>query len=82
VVDGSEPMALLQPQETTVSVLIVPQGIGSAALRAAVVEHLGGSAEPRILLAKPGPWWRGESGGAETRESRATRHRLAVGDRA
>jgi hypothetical protein len=82
VVDGSEPMALLQPPETTVSVLIVPQGIGSAALRAAVVEHLGGSAEPRILLAKPGPWWRGESGGAETRESRATRHRLAVGDRA
>jgi hypothetical protein len=38
----------------TATVLVVPEGIGSAALRAAVVEHLGGSAEARLLLVKRG----------------------------
>jgi hypothetical protein len=41
-------------------VLVVPEGISSAALRTAVVEHLGGSAEARILLFRTGPRSRGQ----------------------
>jgi capsular polysaccharide biosynthesis protein len=54
LVDSSEPLDLVQPPELTATLLVVPEGIGSAALRAAVVEHLGGSAEARLLLVKRG----------------------------
>lgn len=63
VIDGNEPLALVQPPDVTASVLVVPEGISAAALRTAVVEHLGGSAEPRILLVKPAARWRGASSG-------------------
>ncbi|WP_147332016.1 hypothetical protein [Geodermatophilus marinus] len=54
VLDISDPPALLQPPLETATVLVVPEGIGTAALRAAVAEHLGGSAEVRLLLVRPG----------------------------
>ena len=54
LVDSREPLDLVQPTEATATVLIVRAGIRSTALRAAVVEHLGGSAEARILLVKRG----------------------------
>ncbi len=54
LVDGSEPLDLIQPPQWTVAVLVVPEGIGSTALRAAVIEHVGGSAEARVLLYKRG----------------------------
>ncbi|MDT0277374.1 YveK family protein [Blastococcus goldschmidtiae] len=61
VIDGNHPLALVQPPDVTASVLVVPEGISAAALRTAVVEHLGGSAEPRILLVKPAARWKGAS---------------------
>ena len=54
VVDSSDPLDLVHPPELTATVLVVREGIRSAALRDAVVEHLGGSAEARVILVKPG----------------------------
>jgi hypothetical protein len=54
LIDSSEPLDLVQPPHSTAAVLVIREGISSAALRAAVVEHLGGSAEARLLLVKPG----------------------------
>jgi capsular polysaccharide biosynthesis protein len=54
VIDSSEPMDLVQPPHLTATVLVARRGISGAALRAAVVEHLGGSAEARVLLVKRG----------------------------
>ena len=61
IVDSSEPLDLVQPPESTTTVLVVPEGIGSNALRAAVVEHLGGTAEARVLLVRRGRRSRRES---------------------
>lgn len=60
VVDSSDPMDLVQPPALTVTVLVARLGISSAALRAAVVEHLGGSAEAGIVLVKRGRRTSGE----------------------
>ena len=54
LVDGSDLPTLVHPPQTTATVLVVPEGIGGAALRAAVVEHLGGSAEARLLMVRRG----------------------------
>jgi capsular polysaccharide biosynthesis protein len=54
LVDGSDVLTVVQPPHTSATVLVAPVGIRSASLRAAVVEHLGGSAEARILLVKRG----------------------------
>jgi capsular polysaccharide biosynthesis protein len=54
LVDGSDLPTLVHPPLTTATVLVVPEGIGGAALRAAVVEHLGGSAEARLLMVRRG----------------------------
>ena len=54
LVDSNEPLDLVQPPESTATVLVVWEGIGGAALRAAVTEHLGGSAEARLLMVKRG----------------------------
>lgn len=62
LVDSSDPLDLVQPPRLTATVLVVREGIRSAALNAAVVEHLGGSAEARLLLVKPGRWWWARSG--------------------
>jgi hypothetical protein len=59
LIDSSEPLDLVQPPQSTAAVLVVPEGISSAALRAAVVEHLGGSAEARLLLVRKGRRMRG-----------------------
>jgi hypothetical protein len=59
LIDSSEPLDLVQPPQATAAVLVVPEGISSAALRAAVVEHLGGSAEARLLLVTKGRRVRG-----------------------
>ena len=40
--------------ELTATVLVFREGIRSAALRDAVVEHLGGSAEARLLMVRRG----------------------------
>jgi capsular polysaccharide biosynthesis protein len=61
VIDGGDLSHLIQPPHSTATVLVVPEGISSAALRAAVVEHLGGSAEARILLVRHGARTRGEA---------------------
>ena len=54
IVDSSEALDLVQPPETTTTILVVPEGIGVAALHSAVVEHLGGSAESRLIMARFG----------------------------
>ncbi|SDC38583.1 hypothetical protein SAMN05660690_1213 [Geodermatophilus telluris] len=59
LVDGTETSDLIPPPDTTVTVLVVPVGIGSTALHTAVSEHLGGSAEARLLLATYGRGARG-----------------------
>jgi capsular polysaccharide biosynthesis protein len=59
VVESSEPLDLVQPPLSTAVVLVVPEGMAAAALRAAVVEHLGGSAEARLLMIRRGRWVRG-----------------------
>jgi capsular polysaccharide biosynthesis protein len=58
-VDGSDPLDIVYPPESTATVLAVRQGISSSALRAAVVELLGGSAEARVVLVKRGRWAHG-----------------------
>lgn len=65
VIDSNDPLDLVQPPELTAAVLVAREGISSAALRAAVLEHLGGSAEARVLLVKRGRRVRAErpSGG-------------------
>jgi capsular polysaccharide biosynthesis protein len=72
VIDSNDPLELVQPPELTAAVLVARVGISSAALSAAVLEHLGGSAEARVLLVKRGrrsrrqpPTWGTK---AETRE--------------
>ena len=52
LVDSSEPLDLVQPPQDTATVLVASVGIRSTALRDAVLEHLGGAAEARILLVK------------------------------
>jgi capsular polysaccharide biosynthesis protein len=59
-VDSSDAMDLVHPPEETATVLVAREGVSSASLRAAVVEHLGGSAEARIILVKRGRRVRGE----------------------
>jgi capsular polysaccharide biosynthesis protein len=54
VIDSNDPLDLVQPPELTAAVLVAREGISSAALRAAVLEHLGGSAEARVLLVRRG----------------------------
>jgi hypothetical protein len=54
VIDSNDPLDLVQPPELTAAVLVAQEGISSASLRAAVLEHLGGSAEARVLLVKRG----------------------------
>jgi capsular polysaccharide biosynthesis protein len=61
VIDSNDPLDLVQPPDLTAAVLVAREGISSAALRAAVVEHLGGSAEARVLLVKRGRRARRES---------------------
>jgi capsular polysaccharide biosynthesis protein len=73
LVDSSEPLDLVQPPHSTATVLVVPEGIGSTALRAAVVEHLGGSAEARLLLVRRGRRSRRTSE-ADERETREPKH--------
>ncbi|MDP5183791.1 hypothetical protein QOZ88_14220 [Blastococcus sp. BMG 814] len=60
VIDSNDPLDLVQPPELTAAVLVAREGISSAALRAAVLEHLGGSAEARVLLVKRGRRYRSE----------------------
>lgn len=54
IIDSNEALDLVQPPESTTTVLVVPEGIGSAALQSAVAEHLGGSAESRLIMVKSG----------------------------
>jgi hypothetical protein len=54
VIDSNDPLDLVQPPDLTAAVLVAREGISSAALRDAVVEHLGGSAEARVLLVRRG----------------------------
>jgi capsular polysaccharide biosynthesis protein len=54
IVDSNEALDLVQPPESTTTILVVPEGIGAAALHSAVVEHLGGSAESRLIMARYG----------------------------
>ena len=54
LVDSTEPLELVQPPELTAAVLVARVGVSSAALRDAVLEHLGGSAKARVLLVKRG----------------------------
>ena len=84
MVDSSDPLDLVQPPEWTAAVLVVPEGIGAAALRAAVVEHLGGSAEARLLLTKRGPRYRGQPSGAAAGDGHTDQRpeHVAVADRA
>lgn len=54
LIDSNDPLDLVQPPDLTAAVLVAREGISSTSLRAAVVEHLGGSAEARVLLVKRG----------------------------
>jgi hypothetical protein len=69
LIDSNDPLDLVQPPDLTAAVLVAREGISSSALRSAVVEHLGGSAEARVLLVKRGRRARrdarGGSGAAE-----------------
>lgn len=76
LVDSNEPLDLVQPPESTATVLVVWEGIGGAALRAAVTEHLGGSAEARLLMVKrgrkvPGQPVRGRQGDKDSPQEEA-----------
>lgn len=83
VVDGDESFSLKQPSDATVDVLVAPEGISSAALRAAVVQHLGGSAEARIVLVRPGRRRRdGETSSDSGSRDVPPRETLPVSDRA
>jgi capsular polysaccharide biosynthesis protein len=61
VIDSNDPLDLVQPPELTAAVLVAREGISSAALRASVLEHLGGSAEARVVLVKRGRRYRSEA---------------------
>jgi hypothetical protein len=61
VVDSRDTLDLVHPAQVAATVLVAPVGIRSASLREAVVEHLGGSSESRIVLVKRGRRTRGES---------------------
>jgi capsular polysaccharide biosynthesis protein len=52
LVDSEETLHLGRPPYCTAMVLVAREGIGSGALRSAVVENLGGSAEAAVLLVK------------------------------
>lgn len=81
-IDSGEPLDLVQPPEQTASILVVREGISSAALQTAVVEHLGGSAEPRILMIKRGRrWGRRSATHAGTAEPAAEDEHVALADR-
>jgi capsular polysaccharide biosynthesis protein len=54
VIDSTDPLDLVQPPELTAAVLVAREGVSSAALRGAVLEHLGGSAQARVVLVKRG----------------------------
>ncbi len=54
VVDSTDPLDLVQPPELTAAVLVAREGVSSAVLRGAVLDHLGGSAEACVLLVKRG----------------------------
>lgn len=62
LVDSTDPLDLVQPPRMTATVLVVRVGIRSAALQAAVVEHLGGSAEARLVLVRYRRWSRFRGG--------------------
>lgn len=70
LVDSREPLDLVQSPHLAATVLVAPVGIRSARLREAVVEHLGGSAESRILLVRRGPRVRNGDTVAQTTEGR------------
>jgi hypothetical protein len=73
VIDSSDPLDLVHPPELTATVLVVREGIRSAALRDAVVEHLGGSAEARLLMVRRGSRLRRASGVAAAPEATGRR---------
>lgn len=50
IVDSRDPIDFVRPPQHAVTVLVARVGISSARLREAAAEHLGGSAESRILL--------------------------------
>jgi hypothetical protein len=52
VVDSSEPLDLIQPPQSTAVVLVIREGIGSSALRAAVAEHLGATAQAYLVMVR------------------------------
>jgi capsular polysaccharide biosynthesis protein len=54
IIDSTDPLELVQPPELTAAVLVAREGVSSAALRDAVLEHLGGSAKARVVLVKRG----------------------------
>ncbi|MDP8929577.1 MAG: hypothetical protein M3O70_13650 [Actinomycetota bacterium] len=55
VVDVSNPLDLAEPLESSTTILVVPEGIATVALRSAVTEHLGGEGDARLLLVRRGP---------------------------
>jgi capsular polysaccharide biosynthesis protein len=55
LVDVSNPLDLAEPLEASTTILVVPAGIATAALRSAVTEHLGGGGDVRLLLLWRGP---------------------------
>ncbi|MDP8930356.1 MAG: hypothetical protein M3O70_17760 [Actinomycetota bacterium] len=54
LVDVSNPLDLAKPLESSTTILVVPAGIATAALRSAVIEHLGGGGDARLLLVRRG----------------------------
>jgi hypothetical protein len=77
VVDSSDPMDLVHPPELTATVLVIREGIPSAALRDAVIDHLGGSAEARLLIVRKGRRAR-HAGAAETTPPETTGRRAVA----
>ena len=55
LVDVSNPLDLAEPMESSTTILVVPAGIATAALRSAVTEYLGGGGDARLLLVQRGP---------------------------
>jgi hypothetical protein len=68
----------VQPPDLTAAVLVAREGITSSALRAAVVEHLGGSAEARVLLVKRGRRVRREARGRRAAAKSAQAEELSL----
>lgn len=58
VIDSVDSSTITHPPQVTTTVLVVPVGIAAAALRAAAVENLGGTAQARVLLVMPGRQYR------------------------